>query len=105
MFTNILALPKNLHRATVRVALDTSNTVGIDDQLIMDSEDWEDIPMDMCTPAEEGQVDPSHEGGEYNHFIDMVDVPFLRYFISIPGNPLKPFLNYIFSGSDHNITV
>ena len=84
MFTNILALPKNLHHATVCVALDTGNTVGINDQLIMDSEDLEDIALDVCMPAEEGQVDPSHEGGEYNHFIDMADASFLRYFISIP---------------------
>jgi len=81
--TNIPALPENLRRATIRVALDTGNTAGINDQLILDTEDWEDIPMDPCMPAEEGQVDPSHEGGEYNHFIEMVDASFSRYFISI----------------------
>jgi hypothetical protein len=69
------------------VALDTGNTAGIDEQLIMDTEAWEDMPMDPCMPAQEMQVDPSHEGGEYNYFIDMADASFSRYFICMPCMP------------------
>ena len=67
----ILALPQSVRRAAVRMALDTGNTAGIDEQLIIDSEAWEDVTMDIEMPGQEAQVDPSHEGGEYFQFIDM----------------------------------
>lgn len=55
------------------MALDSGNTVGIDEHLITEADAWEDVPMDLAAPGQEGAVDPSHEGGEYFHFIEMAD--------------------------------
>ncbi|KAF8583365.1 hypothetical protein K439DRAFT_1617574 [Ramaria rubella] len=75
---DLRALPDSVRRAAVRVALDTGNTNGIDEQLIMDTDGWEDIPDDFGVQAAEVLVDPSHEGGEYFHFIDMAQDSFYR---------------------------
>jgi len=65
--------------AAVQVALVTGNMVGINDQLILDTDAWEDVPIGLGVPAPEVEVDPSHEGGEYVQFIDMVQASFSRY--------------------------
>jgi hypothetical protein len=62
----------------VRVALETGNTTGIDEQMLMDTEGWEDIPIDTDVPGEESHIDPSHEGGEYFQFIDMAQASLTR---------------------------
>jgi len=62
--------------------------VGIDDQLILDTDAWEDVPIGLGVPAPEVEVDPSHEGGEYAHFIDMAQASFSRYLF-----PLRSFIH------------
>ena len=74
-----LSLPASMHHAAVQVALVTRNMVGIDDQLILDTDAWEDVPIGLGVPAPEVEVAPSHEGGEYVQFIDMVQASFSRY--------------------------
>lgn len=39
--------------------------------MITDNDVWEDIPMELDPPSAEVQVDPSHEGGEYFHYLDL----------------------------------
>ncbi|KAF8573706.1 hypothetical protein K439DRAFT_1624875 [Ramaria rubella] len=65
---DLQALPESLCRAAVHIALDTGHTSGIDDQMVTKTEAWEDVPDGIDIPAHE--VDPSHEGREYFHFID-----------------------------------
>jgi hypothetical protein len=60
------------------MALDTGNTTGIDEQILMEAEAWEDIPIDTGPPGQEAHVDPSHEGGEYFQFIEMAQASFTR---------------------------
>ena len=73
-----LALPTSMRRAAVHVALDTGNTAGIDAQFITDNDAWQDIPMDIDTVPGEGEVDLSHEGGEYFRFVDLTKDSFAR---------------------------
>ncbi|KAF8587113.1 hypothetical protein K439DRAFT_1614546 [Ramaria rubella] len=56
----------------------TGNMVGITEELIDEVEPWEDVPMDISQTAQEVQIDLSHEGGEYFHFIDMAQDTFAR---------------------------
>ena len=64
--------------------MDTGNTAGLNEQMILDSDVWEDVPMDQAISGQETQVDPSHEGGDYFHFVEMVEASFSRYFIFTP---------------------
>ena len=79
-----------MRHAAARVALDTGNMTGFDDQLITDTDVWEDIPIDLGMPAQEVHVDPSHEGDEYFHFIDMAQASLSRYFHSFHYKPQLP---------------
>ncbi|KAF8576014.1 hypothetical protein K439DRAFT_1623158 [Ramaria rubella] len=72
------ALPDSLRPAAVRMVLDTSHTASIDKQMVTDADTWEDEPVNIGMPAPEVHVDPSHEGGEYFHFIDMAQDSFSR---------------------------
>ena len=45
---------------------------------MIDAGGWENIPMDFRETAQEGQVDLSHEGGEYFNFIDIAQESFSR---------------------------
>jgi hypothetical protein len=38
--------------------------------MAVDNDDWEDV-QDTRGFGNGGDIDPSHEGGEYFHFIDM----------------------------------
>ena len=84
------------------VALDTGHMVGLDDQLITDTDVWEDIPMDLGMPAQEVHVDPSHEGKEYFHFIDMAQASLSRYVHSFH---YKPQLSITFPAAEPNLIV
>lgn len=66
-----LALPASVCRAALHVALDTGNTTGIHEEMITENDAWEDIPMELDLSSGEVQVDPSYEGGEYFHYIDL----------------------------------
>ncbi|KAF8580518.1 hypothetical protein K439DRAFT_1662761, partial [Ramaria rubella] len=47
--------------------------------MLADMDAWVDVPDDMGVLAREVEVDPSHEGREYFHFIDMAQDSFTRY--------------------------
>ncbi|KAF8494792.1 hypothetical protein JB92DRAFT_3147061 [Gautieria morchelliformis] len=67
----LYALPEQSRRAAIRVALDTGNTVGIDDGMIGDADAWEDLPLNIPVPDHEVLVDLSHEGGDNFQFLNM----------------------------------
>ena len=72
------ALPARSHRAAISVALDTGNTTGIDNQLLIDTGVWEDVPMSFMVPGQEQHIDPSHEGGELFQFTEMAEATHSR---------------------------
>ena len=75
------------------------NTAGIDEDMI-DAGGWENVPMDFGETAQEGQVDPSHEGGRYFNFIDIAQESFSWYtFHKIGYKKFTP------TGSNHNTTL
>jgi hypothetical protein len=55
----------------VRVAIETGNTAGIDQQMVVDNDIWEDITEESSMPGWDSQVNHSHEGGDYFQFLDM----------------------------------
>ncbi|KAF8479454.1 hypothetical protein JB92DRAFT_3133576 [Gautieria morchelliformis] len=70
--SELQSLPEGSRRAAVQMALETGHTLGIDEQMIVDTDAWEDVPsLDIPISGKEVSVDPSHEGGEYFQFIDM----------------------------------
>ncbi|KAF8586158.1 hypothetical protein K439DRAFT_1615305 [Ramaria rubella] len=75
---NLQALPESLRCAAVHVVLDTGHMSGINEQMLADMEAWVDVPDDIGVPAGEVEIDPSHQGGEHFHFIDMAQDSFTR---------------------------
>ncbi|KAF8530645.1 hypothetical protein JB92DRAFT_2804438 [Gautieria morchelliformis] len=70
--SELQSLPEGSRRAAVQMALETGHTLGIDEQMIVDTDAWEDVPsLDIPISGKEVSVDPSHEGGEYFQLIDM----------------------------------
>jgi hypothetical protein len=76
------ALPMSSRRAAIRTALDTGHVAGINEQLVMETDGWEDIPEDFGIPGLEAEVDPSHEGGDYLEFNQLVHDTLSRYVFS-----------------------
>jgi len=68
LIRNISALPESIHSAAVRATLDSGHHGTIDDQMVIDMA-WEDKNCPVSTRTPDIPIDPSHEGGEYNHFI------------------------------------
>jgi hypothetical protein len=55
----------------------------------METDGWEDIPEDFGIPGLEAFVDPSHEGGEYIHFLQLAHDSLARYVPSGTNHLLK----------------
>ena len=67
----IVALPESTQRAAARIALDNGHVENFD----LSGDEWQDVPMDLDAP---NQIDLSHEGGEFFHFVEMMQDSFGR---------------------------
>jgi len=65
-----IELPEHTCKADVHVAFETRHIGSINDHLAADSI-WEDVPLDLSNPMLDVNIEISHEGGEYLHFIQM----------------------------------
>ena len=70
IFTLTIELPEHTCKADVHVAFETRHIGSINDHLAADSI-WEDVPLDLSNPMLDVNIEISHEGGEYLHFIQM----------------------------------
>jgi hypothetical protein len=64
-------LPPSTRKVAIQVAIDTGATRGIDTEMATDNDAWEDMQDFEASIGHEGDVEPSHEGGEYFHFVNM----------------------------------